>query len=194
MRFMRTVVGLICGSGTALGLFFGGMAMWPPEGEEGSCQITSTAGVTYECVGTRGKKFKLNMANVTFSDGSTRQCNSFWLTDKCQTFGFMGSDKPTAVLGGEARPCLWFKEETGNPVSSFSAPAGACVEPGHMDTGKFWGIVTWILAASSFCCCFCGCLYADAKRFEKDAGSHDATGGNKDASAQAATTTDNSRV
>jgi hypothetical protein len=198
MRFMGTVVGLICGGGIALGLFFGGMAMWPPEGVEGSCQITSIAGVTYECVGSRGKKFKLNVANVTFEDGSTRQCAGFWLTDKCPTFG-LGSDKPTEILEGQARPCLWFKEEIGkSKLSSFSAPAGACVEPGKMGTDKFWCIAVWILAASLFCCCFCCGLNRDAKGDSKDAGSHDANGDNKHASAhlggEAATTTDSSCV
>lgn len=196
MRFMRTVVGFVCGGGIAVGLFLGGMAFWPPESVEGSCQITSTAGVTYECFGAKGKQFKLNMANVTFEDGSTRLCSSFWLTDKCG--GAFGSDKPTDVLEGEARPCLWFKSEIDVGTRIVSAPAGACLEPGHLGFAKFYAIALWILAPGLFCCCFCSCLRVDAKGDNQDAGAHDAKGENKDAGAhlggEAATTIDDYSV
>jgi len=175
-----------------MGLFFIGMAIWPSdEGVEGSCQVTNLAGVTYQCVGGRGKSFKLNMANVTFEDGSTRLCRTFWLTDKC---GLVGSDRPTEVFEGEKRPCLWFESEL--DLQTFgSAPAGACFEPGHVESLKSLPILLWGIAAGLLSCCFCCCLYLDckgdnedAKCANEDATAHDAKADLKNATAAVADT------
>lgn len=180
MRCIGLIVGFLCGGGIALGLFFAGMSMWPPKSIEGSCQVTSLAGVTYQCVGGRGKSFKLNKANVTFEDGSTRLCNTFWLTDKC---GFAGSDKPTGVLQGEARPCRWFESEVDLPTFG-SAPAGACVEPGQVGTVMFGSISVWILGVIMFFCCFCCGLCSSFKGNSGDSGAPDAKSDNEDVGAQ----------
>eukprot|EP00747_Dinoflagellata_sp_TGD_P099702 gnl/TRDRNA2_/TRDRNA2_167818_c0_seq4.p1 gnl/TRDRNA2_/TRDRNA2_167818_c0~~gnl/TRDRNA2_/TRDRNA2_167818_c0_seq4.p1 ORF type:complete len:196 (-),score=11.21 gnl/TRDRNA2_/TRDRNA2_167818_c0_seq4:387-974(-) len=170
MRIMGTVVGFICGGGIAVGCFFAGMFVWPPESVEGSCQVTSITSVTVQCAkGNKGRAFKLNMANVTFGDGSTRLCNTFWLTDNC---GLFGSDKPIEVLHGEARPCRWFESEVSLPYGFGTAPAGACVEPGHLGTHKFGAIALWILGAGLLCCCVCCGLRGDVKDGTNDAGPH----------------------
>eukprot|EP00747_Dinoflagellata_sp_TGD_P099699 gnl/TRDRNA2_/TRDRNA2_167818_c0_seq1.p1 gnl/TRDRNA2_/TRDRNA2_167818_c0~~gnl/TRDRNA2_/TRDRNA2_167818_c0_seq1.p1 ORF type:complete len:202 (-),score=9.56 gnl/TRDRNA2_/TRDRNA2_167818_c0_seq1:261-866(-) len=197
MRIMGTVVGFICGGGIAVGCFFAGMFVWPPESVEGSCQVTSITSVTVQCAkGNKGRAFKLNMANVTFGDGSTRLCNTFWLTDNC---GLFGSDKPIEVLHGEARPCRWFESEVSLPYGFGTAPAGACVEPGHVEGGKSGSIVLWILGVGNFCFWLCCCsllprLCVHAKGDKEDTGAHDAKGDNKNAIAhpegEAASATD----
>merc|ERR1712187_435119 len=98
----------------------------------------------------RGKSFKMGMANVTFEDGSTRLCRTFWLTDKC---GLFGSDRPTDVFQGEVRRCFWFENEVDLPTVG-SAPAGACLEPGHVGGVESGSIVLRVIAAGWFCCCF----------------------------------------
>merc|ERR1712232_797799 len=108
--------------------------------------------------GNKYEAFKLNKANVTFEDGSIRLCNTFWLRDRCGTFG---SDKPTEVLEGGARPCLWFEGKAPVDPTFGYPPAGACVEPGHLDSVKVGPIALWILAPALFCCCFCCCLWFD---------------------------------
>eukprot|EP00747_Dinoflagellata_sp_TGD_P099705 gnl/TRDRNA2_/TRDRNA2_167818_c0_seq7.p1 gnl/TRDRNA2_/TRDRNA2_167818_c0~~gnl/TRDRNA2_/TRDRNA2_167818_c0_seq7.p1 ORF type:complete len:214 (-),score=20.13 gnl/TRDRNA2_/TRDRNA2_167818_c0_seq7:347-988(-) len=149
MGFAGTVVGLICGGGVAVGLFFVGMLQWPPESVEGTCQVTDPASVTYECTkGTKSSTFKLNMANVTFEDGSVRQCNTFFTTDNC---GILGSDQPTDVLQGEARTCYWFESEVRIP--GVGGPAGACAEPWYVGGNKGGSIAIWILGALLSCCC-----------------------------------------
>lgn len=180
---MGTVVGLICGGGILMGLYFAGISIWPPPRLEGTCQITNLAGVTYQCVGGRGKSFKMNMANITFEDGSTRTCNTFWLTDKC---GLLFSDRPTEVIEGEARPCLWFESEVDSIWASTSWPAGACVEPGHVTSFVVNSIVWWVIGAVLFCCCFCCCLYIDATGGKEDASAHRVEVGKEDTGAHKA--------
>jgi len=153
--FAWTIVGLVCGGGSAVGLFFAGMSMWPPKGVdkgvEGKCRVTNHANVTYECITSgKSKYFKINMANVTFKDGSVRQCNTFWTTDTCG--GIFGSDKPKELLQGDRRPCHWFESED-----------GLCLEPGHVEGGIAGSISLWICGALLFPCCLCCGYGSDVK-------------------------------
>eukprot|EP00747_Dinoflagellata_sp_TGD_P099701 gnl/TRDRNA2_/TRDRNA2_167818_c0_seq3.p2 gnl/TRDRNA2_/TRDRNA2_167818_c0~~gnl/TRDRNA2_/TRDRNA2_167818_c0_seq3.p2 ORF type:complete len:178 (-),score=20.07 gnl/TRDRNA2_/TRDRNA2_167818_c0_seq3:71-604(-) len=166
MGFMGAVAGFVCGGGIAVGLFFAGKSWWPAEGTEGSCQVTNSGDITFECVGGKGRSFKLNMANVTFEDGTKRICNTFWLTDNC---GLLGSSEPAEVLNGDARPCQWFETEVSLPTFG-TAPAGACIEPGHLGGVKAGAIMLWVLAAGLFCCCCCGGILTSAKGETEDGG------------------------
>ena len=168
MGFIKPLVGFLCGGGAAAGLFFIGKSMWLPEGKEGSCQVTDIGGVTSECVGGKGRSFKLNMANVTFEDGTSRACHTFWLTDNC---GLLSSSTPTEVLSGEARPCQWFENSFEIPTFG-TAPAGACVEPGHLGGAKAGAIFFGVLAAGLLSCCCCGGLLVDSKDENEDMGAH----------------------
>eukprot|EP00747_Dinoflagellata_sp_TGD_P171118 gnl/TRDRNA2_/TRDRNA2_204390_c0_seq1.p2 gnl/TRDRNA2_/TRDRNA2_204390_c0~~gnl/TRDRNA2_/TRDRNA2_204390_c0_seq1.p2 ORF type:complete len:174 (+),score=14.97 gnl/TRDRNA2_/TRDRNA2_204390_c0_seq1:87-608(+) len=150
MGFAWACIGFLVGGGLATAAVFQGLSVWPPQGEEGSCQVNKGA-ATWECMGTSVKVYMLSSANVTLEDGTKRTCNTFWLTDGC----YWANTPPEEVLNGASRPCQLFEHEI-NIAGAGTAPAGACVEPGHVGYNIFNSMVMFIGAPIVFCCCFCG--------------------------------------
>lgn len=137
----------LCGVGALVGLIFAGKHFWPPAHLNGSCRVDPMNKlVTFDCVRMgKGETFDLSMANVTLEDGSVRTCAPFRLSDQCG--GLFGSDKPTAVLAGETRPCKLLEE------NGYGVTAGSCVEPSIVGNQYASAIIFWVMAP----CFFCGC-------------------------------------